>query len=464
MGFNKDFFWGGALAADQCEGAYDEDGKGLSTADLITSGDVNTPRQITKTVEPGKNYPSHKGIDHYHRYKEDIALFAEMGFKMYRFSIDWSRIYPNGDDEEPNELGLKHYDDVVNYCLELGIEPMITMDHFETPIGFQKFGSWTNRKAVDCFARYARTLFTRFRSKVKYWLPINEINNLVECPYQSAALDNDSTYEDRMIASYHQLIAHALTVKIGHEIDPENQIGNMYSGIFAYPATCNPNDIIAVQEFMKKYLFFVDVQSRGCYPSYKLKELERMNIKLPVLEGDEQILKEGTIDFLTYSYYNTTVVGEKTKDMDFFTFDTGYENPYLPRTKWGWDIDPQGLRYSLNFLYDRYQKPIFITENGIADFEELENETVHDAYRVEYLKAHVEEIKKAVEIDGVDVRGYLWWGPIDVISFGTGEMKKRYGFIYVDQDDFCNGTGERIKKDSFEYYKRVIRSNGEDLD
>ena len=464
MGFKKDFFWGGSTAADQCEGAWQEDGKGLNAVDVMTSGDVKTPREVTLEIDPNKNYPSHKAIDHYHRYKEDIDLFKEMGFKMYRFSIDWSRIYPNGYELEPNELGLNHYDEMIDYCLASGIEPMVTLCHFETPIGlYKKFGSWVNREAIDCYVRYCTTVLKRYNGKVKYWLPINEINTMTDCPWWAGAIPDNSTYEQRMIAAYHQLLGHAMVTKIAHQINKENKVGSMYGGIFSYAATCNPNDVIANEEFMRKYLFYVDVQNRGYYPSYKLKELERENITLPILDGDEEILKEGIVDFISYSYYNTTVVGEKTKNFDLISFDTGYDNPYLNKTKWGWEIDPVGLRYSLNFFYDRYQKPLFIVENGIADFDKVEDGKVEDDYRREYLKNHITEMKKAVDYDGVDLQGYLWWGPIDIVSSGTGEMKKRYGFIYVDLDDKCEGTGTRIKKESFDYYKQVIESNGDNL-
>ncbi len=464
MALRKDFYWGGSTAANQCEGAWNEDGKGINSADLMTSGDVNTPREITEDIVQGKNYPSHNAIDHYHRYKEDIVLFAEMGFKMYRLSISWARIYPNGYDLEPNEAGLKHYDEVIDYCRECGIEPMITISHFETPIGMKrKFGSWLSREAVDCFVRYCETIFRRYNGKVKYWLPINEINTMTDSSWFAGAIDENSSYNDRMIAGYHQLIGNALAVKLAHEINPEYQVGSMYGGLFAYAATCNPNDIIANQEFMKKHLFYMDVECRGYYPSYKIKELEREGITLPILPGDDEILKQGTVDFVSYSYYNTLVIGENTTSFDSISFDSGYKNPYLEKTKWGWEIDPQGLRYSLNLFYDRYQKPLFIVENGIAEFEQLEGDKIHDDYRRSYLKNHVIELKKAVEYDGVDVRGYLWWGPIDIVSCGTGELKKRYGFIYVDLDEKCQGTGDRYKKDSFEYYKQIIESNGENL-
>lgn len=465
MSLRNDFFWGGSTSADQCEGAWQEGGKGINAVDVMTAGDVNTPRAITLDIDPKKNYPSHKAIDHYHRYQEDIALFKEMGFRMYRFSIDWSRIYPNGYDTKPNEEGLQHYDEVIAYCRKCGIEPMVTLCHFETPIGmFKKFGSWLHRDAIDCFVRYCETVFKRYNGKVKYWLPINEINTMTDCPWWAGAISEDASYKERMIAAYHQLIAHAKVVTLAHEINKENQVGSMYGGIFSYPATCHPDDIMANETFMKNYMFYVDVQNRGYYPSYKRKELARKGIVLPVQKEDDDIRRKGVVDFISYSYYNTVVVGKDTKDFDLISFTTGYTNPYLEKTKWGWEIDPVGLRYSLNYMYDRYQKPIFIVENGIADYDILEDGSVQDTYRKYYLKNHITELKKAVDYDGVDVRGYLWWGPLDIVSSGTGEMKKRYGFIYVDVDDQGNGSGTRYKKCSFAYYKKVIQSNGEDLE
>lgn len=466
MSFPKNFYWGGATAADQCEGGFGIDGKGINIMDLMTSGDVNHPREITETIEPGKNYPTHKGIDHYHRYKEDISLFAEMGFKMYRFSIDPARIYPEGDlDEVANEAGLQHYQDVVDCCLQYGIEPMITLLHFETPITWvRKYDCWCDRRVVDIFVKYCTTVMERLKGKVKYWLPINEINTMTDTPYWACGLPNEAPYAKKMIAGYHQLLGHALVVKKGHEIDPNNQIGSMYGGIFSYAASCDPEDIIANQQFMKNYFYYPDVQCRGYYPAYKLKELERENVTLPILEGDDKTLREGTVDYVTYSYYNTMVMGKNCKEFDLISFDSGYDNPYLKKTKWGWNIDPVGIRYSLNQFYDRYQKPIFIVENGIADFDSLVDGRINDEYRKEYLKNHIEEMKKAIEIDGIDLLGYLWWGPIDIVSSGTGELKKRYGFIYVDGNDKCEGSLDRYRKDSFDYYKQVIASNGENLE
>ena len=466
MSFPKDFLWGGATAANQCEGAYLTDGKGLNTSDVMTAGDVRTPREITDGILPGKNYPSHIAIDHYRRFKEDIALFGEMGFKCYRMSINWARIFPNGDDAQPNEAGLAHYDAVFDECRKYGIEPLVTISHYETPLGLQKYGSWTNRKVVDFYLRYCETIFKRYKGKVRYWLTFNEINCMSLMPWTAGGVPNSADEKTRMTAAYHQLLASARAVKLAHEIDPENKVGMMYAGMFSYPNSCDPDDIQANTEFMNKMLFYCDVQARGYYPAYKLREFERLGIVLPQQPGDAETLRAGTVDFISFSYYFTMVVGKKTQlNMDCGSVNTGYTNPYLPRTAWGWTIDPKGLRHALNLLYDRYQLPLMVVENGLGAYDKLEEgNVIHDPYRIEYLREHIKEMKKAVELDGIPLMGYTTWGCIDIVSAGTGEMKKRYGFIYVDADDACQGTLDRYRKDSFYWYKKVIASNGEDLD
>ncbi|MFP7159398.1 family 1 glycosylhydrolase [Priestia aryabhattai] len=465
-GFPKDFLWGGATAANQCEGAYLSDGKGLSTADVMTVGVHGDPREITKSVVEGMYYPSHNAVNHYHRFKEDIALFAEMGFKCYRMSIAWSRIFPNGDEEIPNEKGLEHYDEVFDTCHQYGIEPVVTISHFETPLGLQKYGSWTNRSVVNFYVHYCQTLFNRYRGKVKYWLTFNEINVMSTKPWMAGGVDSNDE-QTRMTAAYHQFLASAKVVQIAHEIDPDNLVGMMYNGHVAYPASCDPKDIQTTTDFMHQMLFYSDVQCRGYYPNYKLKEFERKGIVLPIQDGDLEELMKGKVDFLSFSYYATHVVGQKTN----LKFDglngvkTGYKNPYLSASEWGWTIDPMGLRYLLNLLYDRYQIPLMIVENGLGAIDKVEEDgRVHDSYRIEYLRKHLKEMKKAIDIDGVPVMGYTMWGPIDIIAASTGEMKKRYGFIYVDVDDNGNGSFKRIKKDSFYWYKKVIETNGEHLE
>ena len=462
MGFPKDFLWGGATAANQCEGAYQEDGKGLSTADVMCLGAHGVKRKITKQIEENEYYPSHKAIDFYHHYKEDIALFAEMGFRVYRMSINWTRIFPNGDEEQPNEKGLAFYDRIIDELEKYHIETLITISHFETPLALQKYGSWANRIVVKHYLRFAEILFKRYKGRVHYWLTFNEINCMSTQPWVSGGIESDDE-SIRMTAAYHQLLASAKAVIMAHHIDSENKVGMMYAGHFAYPNSCNPNDVIATMDFMHKMLFYCDVQCRGYYPAYKKQELQRLNIKLPIMQGDLDDLKNGTVDFVSYSYYCTHVTGEKTKGImkGMNGLDTGYKNQFLPKSDWGWTIDPQGLRYSLNLLYDRYQLPVMIVENGLGAIDQLEKGEVHDDYRISYLKAHLKELEKAIMLDGVDVMGYTMWGPIDLIAASTGEMKKRYGFIYVDVDDYGNGTYQRYKKDSFYWYQKVIQTNGE---
>lgn len=468
MSFREGFLWGGSTAANQCEGAYLEDGKGLNTADVLTAGTAKTPRRHSMKIEPGEKYPSHVAVDHYHRFKEDIALMAEMGFKSYRMSIAWSRIYPNGYDEEPNEAGLKHYDEVFDELKKYGMEPIVTISHYETPLEMvKKFGSWKSREAVDCYVRYCSTIFNRYKGKVKYWLTFNEINCMSMDSWMAGGVPEEDSEQDHMTAAYHQFIASAKAVKLAHSIDKDYKVGMMYGGLFSYPATCDPQDIEGNEQFMKKVLFYPDVQCRGYYPAYKLKEMERKGIKLPIVEGDEQILREGKVDFLSYSYYFTLVAGRNTEkaSVECGSLVTGYTNPYLKSTDWGFTIDPRGLRYSLNLFYDRYQIPLMIVENGLGALDKVEEDgSIHDPYRIEYLREHVKEMKKAVDEDGVDLLGYNWWGPFDIVSAGTGEMRKRYGFIYIDMDDEGKGTLNRSRKDSFYYYKKVIASNGEDLD
>ncbi|HZH60340.1 MAG TPA: family 1 glycosylhydrolase [Metabacillus sp.] len=466
QGFPEGFLWGGATAANQCEGAYLEGGKGLSTADVMTASTHGVPREITKEIDETKYYPSHRAIEHYHHFKEDISLFAEMGFKCYRFSINWTRIFPNGDEGVPNEQGLKHYDEVIDTCLQYGIEPLVTLSHFETPLGLLKYGSWENRKVIDFFMNYVETLLKRYKGKVKYWITFNEINVMSTKPWMAGGVDSNDV-KVTMTAAFHQFLASAKTVRMAHEIDPANKVGMMYAGHIAYPNSCDPEDMQETMDFMHKMLFYCDVQCRGYYPAYKLKEFERIGYELPIQEGDLDELKNGTVDFLSYSYYLTHVVGKETS-LDFQGLNgvkTGYTNPYLDKSDWGWAIDPKGLRYSLNYLYDRYQLPLIIVENGLGAIDEIaEDGKIHDSYRIDYLRDHIKEMKKAIDIDGIPLIGYTSWGPIDIIAASTGEMKKRYGFIYVDVDDNGNGTFKRMKKDSFYWYKKVIESNGKDLD
>ena len=422
------------------------------------------PRDVTKEIEEGIYYPSHRAIDHYHHMEEDVELFAEMGFKCYRFSIAWSRIFPQGDEEVPNEEGLKFYDRLINLLLKYHIEPLVTMSHFETPLGLLKYGSWENRKTVDFFSRYAKVLLERYKGKVRYWLTFNEINAMSLQPWMAGGIDS-ADEAVRMRAAYHQLLASAKAVDMAHKIDPENKVGMMYSGHFAYPNSPDPRDVQGTVDFMHKMLFYCDVQCRGYYPSYKIKELEREQIVLPIKPGDEEILKAGKVDFLSFSYYLTHVTGKDTKGAvrGLNGIDTGYKNPYLKESEWGWSVNPMGLRHILNFFWERYQIPLMVVENGLGAVDVVEEDgSIHDDYRIQYLKEHIREMKKAMELDGVEVMGYTSWGCIDLVAASTGQMSKRYGFIHVDLDDEGNGTLKRRKKDSFWWYKKLIETGAEE--
>ncbi|OTO72844.1 MULTISPECIES: 6-phospho-beta-glucosidase [unclassified Enterococcus] len=471
MVFPKGFLWGGATAANQCEGGWNEGGKGESIPDHMRAGGLHKRRVMTEEIDPQGYYPNHEGIDFYHRYKEDIALFAEMGFTVFRLSIAWSRIFPKGDETEPNEEGLAFYDQVFDECRKHGIEPLVTISHFELPYALaENYGGFANRQTIDFFVRYATTLFERYKDKVKYWLTFNEINfgtlplggrNLL------GILDKEDNEERRYQALHHMFIASALAVKIGHEINPEFNIGCMLAYMTMYPLTCKPEDALANQELVKKLNWFCgDVQVKGKYPYYMKHYFEKQNIHLEFAADDEKILREGTVDFYTFSYYMTSCV---TADLDENgdrvggNLFGGVKNNYLETSEWGWQIDPVGLRFTLNELYDRYEIPLIIVENGLGAVDHVEEDgTIHDSYRIEYFRRHIEEMGKAIE-DGVDLIGYTPWGCIDLVSGGTGEMSKRYGFIYVDKNDEGKGTFDRSRKDSFYWYKKVIASNGGEL-
>ena len=479
MGFREDFLWGGAVAAHQCEGAWQEGGKGISCSDVETAGDnvTGAPRRLTDGIIEGEDYPNHVGVDFYHRYKEDVALFAEMGFKAFRTSIAWTRIFPRGDEKEPNEEGLKFYDDLFDECHKYGIEPVITLSHFELPWALAKeYGGFRNRQAIDMFVKFAKVCFERYQHKVKYWMTFNEINNQMNFKNDIFGWTNsgahfgnyDNPEEAMYICGHHTLVASAKAVKIGKEINPDFKIGNMIAMVPIYPFSCRPADQVLAQQQMHNRFFFCDVQCRGHYPAYALKMFERKGFNIDITEEDKKALAEGTVDYIGFSYYMTNVVDSTvTKDVSKSTdgsSEHSVKNPYIKESDWGWAIDPEGLRYALNMFYERYEKPLFIVENGFGAIDVKEEDgSCHDPYRIDYLRAHIEEMKKAVEEDGVDLMGYTPWGCIDCVSFTTGEMKKRYGFIYVDRDNEGNGTLERSKKDSYDWYKKVIASNGEEL-
>jgi 6-phospho-beta-glucosidase len=477
------FLWGGAIAAHQAEGAWNKDGKGVSIEDILTAGANNKPREITDGVIAGNNYPNHHGIYFYDTYKEDLALMAEMGFKAFRTSIAWTRIFPNGDDAEPNEAGLKFYDDMFDEMNRLGIEPVITLNHFEMPYHLVKeYGGWSNRKVIDFFVKYATTVFTRYNGKVKYWMTHNEISNQANLDddmmsefmiWTNSGLQfkKDATATEKLAgmvqAAHYELVASAKAVQIGHAINPEFVIGGMLNVAPLYPASPKPADMLATQKARQLHDWFSDVHIRGTYPAEFEAFAARTGYRSDITQADREVLKAGKVDYLAISYYNSTVIKAKSDADTDFEDVQGYEvvqNPEVPVSDWGWAIDPQGLRYTLNELNDQYPGlPIMIVENGFGAYDDVIDGKVHDQYRIDYLKAHIAEVEKAVVKDGIPVIGYLSWGPIDIVSAGTGEMSKRYGYIYVDLDDMGEGSGKRLRKDSFDWYKQVIASHGTDL-
>ena len=464
--FPKNFLWGGAVAANQCEGAYQEDGKGLSVQDVL-------PRGIrgSRTKLPTEENLKREAIDFYHRYPQDIKMFAEMGFKVFRTSIAWSRIFPKRDEEQPNEAGLEFYDRVFEECRKYGIEPLVTLSHYETPLYLaETYNGWTDRRMIGFYERYVRTVFKRYRGKVKYWLTFNEINSLLHAPFMSGGIANMQglTEQDLYQAAHHELVASALATKIGHEMMPDAMIGCMILSMPTYPLTPSPDDVIAAMDAEHRNYFYGDVHVRGKYPGYMKRYFREHGIQIQFAPEDEEILKN-TVDFVSFSYYMSvcaTSDPEKQKK-GLGNLLGGVPNPTLKASDWGWQIDPKGLRYVLNMFYDRYQKPLFIVENGLGAVDVLVedengNKTVEDDYRIQYLKDHLIQVGEAIQ-DGVEIMGYTSWGCIDVVSASTAELKKRYGYIYVDRNDDGTGTMERYKKKSFYWYQKVIESNGEVL-
>ncbi len=476
--FPENFLWGGATAANQLEGAYLADGKGLSVADAMPGGkirfEVLGSPEFDWTIDEEKYvYPNHKGISYYEHFKEDIALFAEMGFKCYRFSIAWSRIFPQGDELEPNEAGLKFYDQVIDECLKYGIEPVITISHYEMPLNLaKKYGGWKNRELIAFYERYAKVVLTRFHHKVKYWMTFNEINSALHFPAlsQGMVLSNGAGDFKNIAQAWHnQFVASSLAVKIGHELDPDLKIGCMIIYATTYSLDANPVNQAATMEQNQIFNYYcADVQVRGEYPGYTNRFLNSRGVKfedLDITKEDLDLLKAYPVDYVGFSYYMSSAVTVTGDESDTVAGNLlgGVRNPFLKASEWGWQIDPVGLRIALNELYNRYQKPVFVVENGLGAVDEITAEgQIIDDYRIDYLRAHIEQMAKAIE-DGVDLMGYTPWGCIDLVSASTGEMSKRYGFIYVDLDDKIEGSGKRMKKKSFDWYKQVIATNGADL-
>lgn len=474
MGFRTDFLWGGATAANQCEGAYNVDGRGLANVDLSPAGPdrrgVITGKVEMFNFDDDHFYPAKEAIDMYHHYKEDIALFAEMGFKTYRLSIAWSRIFPRGDEAEPNEAGLQFYEDLFKECKKYNIEPLVTITHFDCPMHLvTEYGAWRNRKLITFYENLCNVIFNRYKGLVKYWLTFNEINMILHAPFMAAGIcfeEGENEAQVKYQAVHHELVASAIATKIAHSVDPENKVGCMLAAGETYPNTCDPKDIWIAKEKDRENFFLIDVQARGEYPAYGLKDLERKNINIVFEDGDKEVIKENTVDFIAFSYYSSRLASadpEVTSKSEGNILST-LRNPHLKASEWGWQIDPLGLRITMNTLYERYQKPLFIVENGLGAVDTpAADGTIEDDYRIDYLREHIKTMKDAVELDGVDLLGYTSWGPIDLVSASTGEMKKRYGFIYVDLDNAGNGTMKRSKKKSFDWYKKVIASNGENL-
>ncbi|MFA9492762.1 glycoside hydrolase family 1 protein [Streptococcus sp. E17BB] len=473
--FPKDFLWGGATAANQFEGAYNVDGKGLSVQDVTPRGGMPAKpgdKNPLITDQPTEDNLKLVGIDFYNRYKEDIALFAEMGFKVFRLSIAWSRIFPNGDELEPNEAGLAFYDKVFDELAKYGIEPLVTLSHYETPLHLaRQYNGWANRDLISFYERYVRTVFTRYKDKVKYWLTFNEVNSVLHAPFMSGGIATpveELSKQDLYQAVHHELVASALATKVGHEINPDFKIGCMVIAMPTYGMTSHPLDQLAVREFNNQNYLFSDIHARGKYPNYIKRYFKENNIAIQFAEGDAELLAEHTVDFISFSYYMSVAMAHNPEDYATGRGNImgGITNPYLDASEWGWQIDPVGLRLVLNDFYDRYQLPLFIVENGLGAKDVLvdgaSGPTVEDDYRINYLREHLIQVGEALQ-DGVELLGYTIWGPIDLVSASTAELSKRYGFIYVDRNDDGTGTLNRYKKKSFYWYKDVIATNGESL-
>ena len=481
MSLPDSFLWGGATASFQFEGGYLEGGRGLGTHDFETDGTHERPRTLTyrlpdgtvgearshffgpeslpEGAEPcileGRYYPSHVGVDFYHRWREDIKLMAGMGYNVFRFSISWSRIFPTGEEGAPNEEGLRFYLDVIDELERHGMEPLITIQHDELPAALaEKYDGWSSRHVIDCYIRYCKTLFERIGERCRYWLTFNEINAVRGyCACGTHRCDDQTHYQ----AVHNMFLASARAVALGHEMMPTAKFGAMYALSEIYPATCRPEDVFRHLRCRRESYYFVDTMVRGAYPAYADDLLSRRGVTLRTEPGDAEILAAGQLDFIAFSYYRSCTVSKETT----FNVVGGDKNPYLQSTPWGWPIDPLGLRVCMNELYDRYRKPVFIVENGLGAVDELtEDGTVDDAYRIDYLRDHLRAMMDAVEVDGVECLGYTMWGCIDLVSLSTGEMRKRYGTVYVDMDDKGNGTLRRYKKRSYDWMRHVIETNG----
>lgn len=476
MKLKNDFLWGGSIAAHQVEGAWDEDGKGPAIMDFVTAGEYGQARGIHESIQDGVRYPSHTGIDFYHRYPEDIKFLAGMGINALRISIDWSRIYPQGDEIEPNKAGIEFYQNLVDELLKYKIKPIVTLYHFEMPINLvRKYGSWENKKVIEYYLRFCETMFQALKGKVTHWVTFNEMNHIDP---QSEASDiftyiiaglkySELTNKKQTLANigYNMTLASCAAVRLGHKIDKHNEMGCVFGIEPVYAVNSDPNNVLTAFKQMDRDFYQIDAMCNKKFPQYKLDEYKNQGINLAVSAEDAQIFKEGSLDFIGMNYYASSVAnyaGASEKGSALFG---GLQNTFLPVSKWGWTIDPVGLRYLLNYTYRKYGLPIMITENGLGAVDEISADgRIQDPYRIDYLSKHIQEMKKAIEIDQVNCIGYLTWGPIDLVSATTGQMSKRYGFIYVDIDDQGQGTAKRLKKDSYYWYQQVIASNGAKLE
>ena len=486
--FPEHFLWGGATAANQFEGGWKEGGKGPSVSDVAKFTDPKemkdlldvhglcdiTDEQIKEALETDDEvfYPKRHGIDFYHHYKEDIALLAGMGFKVYRMSIAWSRIFPKGDEEVPNEEGLAFYDCVFDECLKYNMQPLVTMSHYEPPLYLAtEYNGWYNRKTIDFFVRYVDVITKRYKDKVKYWLTFNEIDSIIRHPFMTGGLiesrfKKEQFEEVEYQAMHHQFVASALAVKITHENIPDAKVGCMLTKLTYYPYSCRPEDVLKERETMRQIYCYSDTQVYGEYPRYLLNMYKNKGFHIKMSEEDLRIMKDYPVDFISFSYYSSSCVAENEEGLTMTSGNTqtAIKNPYIPSSDWGWQIDPIGLRISLIDLYDRYRKPLFIVENGLGARDQIEEDgSINDNYRIDYLKKHMIQMYHAIKDDGVELMGYTTWAPIDLVSNSTNQMSKRYGFIYVDVDDYNRGSYKRIKKKSYDWYKKVIETNGESL-
>jgi len=464
--FPKDFLWGASTSAYQVEGASLTHGKGPSWQDVKEIPEGTSGLEVC--------------ADHYHHYKEDVALMAEMGFKVYRFSISWSRLLPEGTGRI-NQEGIDFYNNLIDECLKYDIIPLVTMFHFDMPAALDERGSWSNPDSVDWFVEFATLMYKSYGDRVKYWLTINEQNmlTLVGPVIGTLHIPEGCTNEIKEIyqQNHHMLVAQAKAMVLCHEMVEDGKIGPAPNISLVYPASCKPEDVIASQNSnaIQSWLY-LDMSVHGVYNNLVWAYLEEHDATPTFAPGDEEALKNGNPDFIGFNYYNTSTVEDyslldtevkstKTDQQNrggVQGFYKSFRNPNLGTTEFGWEIDPVGFRATVREIYSRYRLPLIVTENGLGAYDTLtEDGKVHDPYRIEYLRKHIEQVQLAIT-DGVEMMGYCPWSAIDLISTHEGAVK-RYGFIYVDREEFDLKSLDRYRKDSFFWYKDVIASNGQNL-